>query len=153
MHTITIRRGLRSRDRNRPVRCRTGQHAGIRLHLTNATPADYTDVNLGVMAHGSTPGCDTTPFPALQWSDGGVWQTLSLANLSLSAGTISVSAGQRIEIRVKLNVPATLPGCLTRGQVSVQVWLPGGGSAVAGPSLDSPPGFFVRGDSPFFSIS
>jgi hypothetical protein len=121
--------------------------------LTDGTAANYRNVNIGVMAYGSTPQCATTPFPAVRWSDGRGWQTQSMGNLSPSAGTISVGAGQSIEIRVKLDVPGTLPSCLTKGQVSVQVWLPGGGSAVAGPTPDGPPGFFVRGDSPFFSIS
>lgn len=138
---------------NGPSAVARGSTPEFDFTLANRTPADYPAVNLSVMAYGSSPNCATAAFPAVQWSDGGAWHSAAPSDLSSPVATVPVKRGQELHIRLKLDVPDSVPACLARGQVSVAVWLPGGGSAVMnGSGQQQRPGFFVRRDSPFFTI-
>lgn len=121
--------------------------------LTNRTAAGYSAVGLYLDAYGSTPDCSFSPFPTVQWWDGGSWRTVSLAAPWPLLDTVPVPAGRSVTLRTRLIVPASLASCLKQGQVALTAATGpdapnGGGSS----SDTTPPGFTARGDSPFFAI-
>jgi len=122
--------------------------------LTDSTTRPYAGVQLHLDAGGSTSDCSFSPFPDAQWSDGGAWHTVSLVGDWPLLDTVSLSPGQSIVVRVKLPVPATVPSCLARGQVSMIVQTPGAGTAVQNgtPGNNLPPGLDLRADAPFFTV-
>ncbi len=122
--------------------------------LTNSTAGSYSDIQLHLNAYGSTPDCSFSPFPTAQWSDGGAWQTVSLATAWPLLDTVSLTPGQHVLVRVKLPVPATTPSCLARGQVGMIAQTPGAGNALQSgtPSDTQPPALNLLTDSPFFTV-
>ncbi|SEL17303.1 hypothetical protein [Streptacidiphilus jiangxiensis] len=130
----------------------TGQTSGeFDVTLADDTPASYTGVQLRVDAGGSSPNCTFSPFPTVQWSEGGAWHTTSTA--ATSAGwplleTVALTPGRRVVLRLRLPVPAGLPSCLAKGEVAV--------SASTGPigaaGATTPPPLSLLADSPFFSV-
>lgn len=69
--------------------------------------------------------------------------------------TVSLAAGERLQITVRLPVPAALPSCLAKGQVALIAQTPGTNAAFQSSPVSgtATPGFTVSGDSPFFAIS
>lgn len=139
-----------------PASVKPGSTPEFDFTLTNSNSADYTGIQLYLTAYGSTAGCANSPFTGAQWTDGGAWQTTSLPGAGWPMlGTVSLNAGQSKHIRVRIAVPATLPSCLAKGQVAMIAQTQGAQAAIGNsqPNSTARPGFSVRGDAPFFSIS
>jgi hypothetical protein len=134
-----------------PAEVSSGQTSGeFDVTLTNRTAAVYPGLQLHVDAYGSSPNCTFSPFPTVQWSDGGAWQTASVtsgADWPLLT-TVSLAPGQSVVLRLRLPVPAGLASCLTKGQVGV--------NATTGPAgttgATTPPPLTLLADSPFFTV-
>jgi hypothetical protein len=130
----------------------TGQTSGeFDVTMADNTAASYTGVQLQVSAAGSSSNCTFSPFPTVQWSDGGAWHTLSTTPTNGEwplLETVSLMPGRRVLLRLRLPVPAGLPSCLAKGEVSV--------SASTGPigaaGATTPPPLSLLAQSPLFTV-
>jgi hypothetical protein len=133
-----------------PAEVSPGQISGeFDVTLTDGTASSYTGLQFHVDAYGSSSNCTFSPFPTVQWSDGGAWHTASVTS---GAGwplldTVSLAPGQSVVLRLRLPVPAGLPSCLTKDQIEVMATTgPVGAAGATTPPLS------LLSDSPFFAV-
>jgi hypothetical protein len=105
-----------------PATVTRGTTSGVfDLTVTNQTPVSYEKLALYLQVNGSTAVCDASPFTSAQWYDNGTWQTVSLSQTRASLGTTSLAAGKSMIVQVRVPAPSSLPACLTKGEVSLDI--------------------------------